>query len=42
MAKGAELPTIEQIRDMAEAFGIEMPEEDAGAYRNLMKGLRSF
>ena len=38
MAKGAELPTIDQIRDMAEDFGIEMPEEDAGAYRNLMKG----
>ena len=38
MAKGAELPTIDQIRDLADEFGIEMPEDDAQAYQNLMRG----
>ena len=38
MAKGAELPTIDQILELAEEFGFEMPEEDATAYQNVMRG----
>ena len=38
MPKGAELPTIERIRELADEFGIAMPEEDAEAYRRLMRG----
>jgi amidase len=38
MPKGAALPSIRQIIELAEGFGIDMPEADAEEYQTLMRG----
>jgi amidase len=38
MSKGADLPTVNQILELADEFGIEMTEEDAKSYQNVMRG----
>ena len=38
MSKGADLPTVNQILELADEFGIEMTEEDGKSYQNVMRG----
>ncbi|MSO73843.1 MAG: amidase [Alphaproteobacteria bacterium] len=38
MAHGAELPSVREVLELAEGFGIEMSEAEAASYRGLMQG----
>ena len=38
MPKGAALPSIRQIIELSQGFGIDMPESDAEEYQTLMRG----
>ena len=38
MSRGPELPSVQQLLDIAEDFGIDMTAERAGQYRDAMSG----
>ena len=38
MSKGADLPTVRQILELADEFGFEMTVEDGQSYQNVMQG----